>query len=82
MLQAKNAASKATSGECETLLLNVVVPEVHQNDHSHELKKPQNCQNWAVGACAGMGAYLGQYSKTFLYKKEMLLVGTLPVRGV
>ena len=47
-----------------------------------ELKKPQNCQNWAVGACAGMGAYPGQYSKTFLYKKEMLLVGTLPVRGV
>ena len=45
MLQAKNAANKATSGECKTLmplLLNVVVPEVHRNDrsHAHELSKP------------------------------------------
>ena len=95
-------------GVCETLmplLLDVMAPEVHRNDHSYvrELSKPtfdslcknlawwavtrrsskkqtQNCQNWGVGACAGMGAYPGQYGKTFLYKKEML--ETLLVRGV
>ena len=24
-------------------------------------EKPQNCKNWGVGACMGMGACLGQY---------------------
>ena len=29
--------------------------------YMEDLKKLQNCQNWGVGACAGMGTYPGQY---------------------
>ena len=28
---------------------------------TENLEKPQNCQNWGVGACSGMGACSGQY---------------------
>ena len=66
-----------------TLIPDVVVPKVHQNNRSYvssadlprihyariyrvggyteNLEKPQNHQNWGVGACTGMGACLGQY---------------------
>ena len=29
--------------------------------YMENLEKPQNCQNWGVGACLGMGACSGQY---------------------
>ena len=29
--------------------------------YMEDLKKRQNCQNWEVGACTGMGACPGQY---------------------
>jgi len=28
--------------------------------YMENLKKPQNCQNWGVGACVGVGACPGQ----------------------
>ena len=39
ILQAKNTANKAMRGMSETLMLDVMVPEAHHNDHSyvHEL---------------------------------------------
>ena len=37
--------------------------------YTENLEKPQNCQNWGVGTCAGMGAYLGQYSM-YMYIAE------------
>ena len=69
-------------GVCETLLPDIMAPEVYQNDHSYvrefsrptfsslcknfawcgyteDLKKPQNCLNLRVGACAGMGTSMG-----------------------
>ena len=30
------------------------------NGYTEDLKNQQNCQNWAVGACVGMGASPGQ----------------------
>ena len=30
--------------------------------YTDDLKNKQNCQNWAVGVCMGMGACPGQYS--------------------
>ena len=30
--------------------------------YTEELEKPQKCQNWGVGTCAGMGDCPGQYN--------------------
>ena len=31
--------------------------------YTQNLKKPENYQNWRVGACSGVGAFSGQYGK-------------------
>ena len=37
--------------------------------YTENLEKPQNCQNWGVGTCSGMGACSGQYGNTLLSKQ-------------
>ena len=57
-------ASKAQSQLCE---LSGSTFEFNAQEFSmvggyiENLEKPQNCQNWGVGACSGVGACLGQY---------------------
>ena len=56
-------------GMCETLMPDVLAPKADLLRKilawwvvtQRTLRKPQNCQNWGVGACVGMGACLGQY---------------------
>ena len=43
--------------------------------YTEDLKKPQNCQNWGVGACAGW-ACPGQYS-IFFHLPKILVTQTL-----
>ena len=51
--------------------------------YMENLEKPQNCQNWGVGACLGMGACSGQYGSTqnyhhyhFVIEKSMCEIPT------
>ena len=35
--------------------------------YTENLEKPQNCQNWVVGACTGIGTCLGQYGNYIVF---------------
>ena len=35
--------------------------------YTENLKRPQNCQNWVVGACTGIGTCLGQYGNYIVF---------------
>ena len=65
---------------CELSWPNFVFKFSMIGSYMEDLRKPQNCQNWKVGACSGMGACtgmgacLGQYGSGYFSQGVIFVI--------